>query len=147
MWECDCGSVPVLDGQGMVCGLVTDRDICMAAYTKGVPLWDIFVRDVMSKVVHTARPEDSIESAIALMRKNKVRRVPVTDGGRVVGMLSLGDLMRVFRSSRKDGAPHAYTEAIVETLVLISEPRVAANGNEENRGARDGSRSAVSQTH
>jgi CBS domain-containing protein len=144
MWDYDCGAVPVLDGLGIVSGIVTDRDICMAAYTKGLPLTQILVRDAMSRVVHTANPEDTVESALALMRRGRVRRIPVTDGGRVVGMLSLSDLMRVLRSSRRD-APQA--ESIVETLVLISEPRTPGRMNDDGRGARDVSRGAESRTH
>ena len=48
MWECDCGSVPVVDEAGNVCGMITDRDICMAAYTQGLPLDQILVRSTMS---------------------------------------------------------------------------------------------------
>jgi predicted transcriptional regulator len=48
MWERDCGCVPVIDHSGVVCGMVTDRDICIAAYTQGLPLHQIAVRRAMS---------------------------------------------------------------------------------------------------
>ena len=54
MWECDCGSIPVLDASGSVCGMLTDRDICMAAYTQGLPLTQIPVRNVMSPHLHAS---------------------------------------------------------------------------------------------
>jgi CBS domain-containing protein len=131
MWEHDVGAVPVLNEDGAVCGMITDRDICMAAYTKGLALQDIQVRNAMSTIVHTCRSKDSIESALRLMQQNRVRRIPVTEGGRPVGMLSLSDLMTVLRSSERDReAPSA--ELLVETISLISERHDGArhvNGN------------------
>jgi len=136
MWEGDCGCIPVLDASGDVRGIITDRDVCMAAYTQGLPLQEIPVRRAMSTVVHTCSPEDSIESALALMRRNKVRRVPVTDGGRPVGMLSISDVMRVLRSShgRHPEGPHA---TVIETLCIISEPNDAGQATEGRRGSRE----------
>jgi CBS domain-containing protein len=136
MWEGDCGCIPVLDAGGDVRGIVTDRDVCMAAYTQGLPLQQIPVRRAMSTVVHTCGPEDSIESALVLMRRNKVRRVPVTDGGRPVGMLSISDVMRVLRSApgRHPEGPHA---AVIETLCIISEPSDAGLATEGKRGERE----------
>jgi CBS domain-containing protein len=139
MWEHDCGSVPVVDGNGAVCGMVTDRDICMAAYIRGLPIHAIAVRDVMSKLVHTCSPGDSIESALALMKRNKVRRMPVTEHGRVVGMLSLSDLLTVLRSSahgRKNEEPH--TAALLETLIFISQPTVGERAGERDPALLDG---------
>ncbi len=52
MWENDCGVVPVLDGEGRVVGMITDRDICMAAYTHGQALWQLPVSGAMAKQVH-----------------------------------------------------------------------------------------------
>jgi signal-transduction protein with cAMP-binding, CBS, and nucleotidyltransferase domain len=121
--------------------MITDRDICMAAYTRGLPLQQIQVRSAMSAVVHTCQPEDSIESALQLMHRNKVRRIPVTSGGRPVGMLSLSDLMTVLRSSERGReAPSAKT--LVETISHISERYDAAHGVNGN-GARDGHSRAI----
>ena len=53
MWECDCGAIPVLDGNDVVCGMITDRDVAMAAYTQGLALQEIPVRTAMSTVVHS----------------------------------------------------------------------------------------------
>ena len=120
MWEGDCGCIPVLDAGGDVRGIITDRDVCMAAYTQGLPLQQIPVVRAMLTVVHTCGPEDSIESALALMRRNKVRRVPVTDGVRPVGMLSISDVMRVLRSSQPARQPEGAHAAIIETLSSFS---------------------------
>ncbi len=144
MWECDCGAIPVLDGNDVVCGMITDRDVAMAAYTQGLALQEIPVRTAMSTVVHSCSADDTIESALALMQKNRVHRIPVTDGGRPVGMLALSDLMRVLRSSdhgRKHEVPHA--EALVETLVVITAPR---DGGRDGAARAAPSRNAVTPT-
>jgi CBS domain-containing protein len=95
MWEGDCGSIPVVDSWSRVIGMITDRDICMAAYTQGRPLHEIRVQDVMSKTVVSCTTTDSLEQAEELMRRNKVRRLPVLDADRkLVGLLSLNDIAR-----------------------------------------------------
>lgn len=93
MWEHDCGIVPVLDGTGKLVGVVTDRDICMAAFFHGARLAELPVREVMARDLHTLRPEASLHDALELMRRMQVRRVPVVDeGGALVGIFSLADL-------------------------------------------------------
>jgi CBS domain-containing protein len=95
MWERDCGVVPIVDAQGRVAGVVTDRDACMAAYTQGKPLSAIPIRSVMSTSVHTCRPDDDLAQAEETMSRHQVRRLPVVDGGdRLVGILSLNDVAR-----------------------------------------------------
>jgi CBS domain-containing protein len=86
MWESDCGVVPVVDREERVVGMITDRDICMAAYTHGQPLWQIPVSNAMAKEVHGVRENALVEAAEGLMRRLRVRRVPVLDGdGRLKG--------------------------------------------------------------
>ena len=93
MWENDCGCVPVVDAQLRVLGMITDRDICMAAYTQGRRLEDIHVQIVMSKSVHCCRSDDDVSAAEELMRTQKLHRLPVVDDSRrLVGLLSLNDL-------------------------------------------------------
>jgi CBS domain-containing protein len=94
MWDCDCGAVPVVDADGKLCGMLTDRDLCMAAYTKGSPLFAIAVSDVMSKHPHVCTVGDTLAHAISLMASAQVRRLPVVDaGGRPVGIVSLADIV------------------------------------------------------
>jgi CBS domain-containing protein len=95
MWERDCGAVPVVSEAGMLVGIVTDRDACMAAYTQGLPLAAITVRDVMARHVHTCSPEDSLVRVTTSMADAQVRRMPVVDSEhRLVGMISLADIAR-----------------------------------------------------
>lgn len=95
LWEHDCGALPVVDGRGRTVGMVTDRDICMAAYTTGKALADIPVTTAASHGVCSVTPEDSIEQAESVMKMHRVRRLPVLDiGGNLVGMLTLADIAR-----------------------------------------------------
>jgi CBS domain-containing protein len=95
MWEENCGSVPVVDGDAKVVGIITDRDICMGAYTQGRPLGAIQVDTVLSKSVFTVRETDSLHHAEQLMHDAQVRRLPVLDADdRLVGIVSIGDFAR-----------------------------------------------------
>jgi CBS domain-containing protein len=101
MWENDCGVVPVVDGAGRVVGMISDRDICMAAYTHG-PLWQLSVLDAMATKVHGVMESDPLEVVETLMRRVRVRRVPVLDrDGHLKGILSMHDLAR--HAHRSDG--------------------------------------------
>lgn len=91
MWERDCGFLPVVD-EGRVVGVITDRDACMAAYTKGLPLAAIRVGDVMSRDVKSCGPDESLDDARERMAECQVRRLPVVADGRLVGVLSLNDI-------------------------------------------------------
>jgi CBS domain-containing protein len=94
MWEHDCGAVPVVAG-GKLVGIVTDRDVCMAAYTQGRPLSEIVIKDAMARHVHACRPEDTLERAASLMADARVRRLPVVDAEqRLVGIVSVADIAR-----------------------------------------------------
>ena len=93
MWDQDCGSLPVVESDRRVVGMITDRDICMSAYFKGVPLHEISVESTMSARLVSCRSDDTIETAEAMMANAQVRRLPVTDeAGCLLGILSLNDL-------------------------------------------------------
>jgi CBS domain-containing protein len=94
MWDQDCGSVPVVRDDGHVLGMITDRDICMAAFLRQRRLDECLVRDAMNGPAVACRPSDPIEKAEAAMREHRIRRVPVIDAGdRVTGILSLNDIV------------------------------------------------------
>ncbi|HVN64328.1 MAG TPA: CBS domain-containing protein [Candidatus Binataceae bacterium] len=93
MWDNDCGCVPIVDDEARVVGVLTDRDICMAAYTQGLPLFAIPVETAMSRDVIACSPAASVETAHRLMRINEVHRLLVADdSGRLAGILSFSDL-------------------------------------------------------
>lgn len=93
MWEADCGSVPVVDGQGSLLGMLTDRDVCMSAYTRGLALHELSVSGAMSTNLFTCKASDTLRSVMELMATQQVRRVPVLDDqGKLVGIVSLADV-------------------------------------------------------
>lgn len=123
MWEADIGAVPVLDDKARVVGMLTDRDICMAAYTQGLPLSQIIAAEVMSKSIVTCAPTDTVARAEELMRANAIRRLPVVDGQRhVVGIVSMNDLARAAATA------HRGHGELVATMAAICRPRRAAVG-------------------
>ena len=94
MWDHDCGCAPVIDAHGRLAGIITDRDICMAAYTQGTPLAAIPVQRAMSARVVSCSRGDELETAHRLMRTHEIHRLPVVDShGRLAGILSLSDLV------------------------------------------------------
>lgn len=130
MWENDCGFVPVIagDGEAKLTGVLTDRDICMAAYTQGRPLFEIPVTSAMARKVISCQSTDDIGQAEALMRKNQVRRLAVTDDkGALVGIVSINDLAleAEHEAGAKKGAPELAETEVAETLAAICEHRPA----------------------
>jgi CBS domain-containing protein len=94
MWEADCGIIPVVAEGGKVVGLITDRDICMAAMTKGRTEGDIAVEDVISRNLFACKPDDDVHTALNLMGEHKLRRLPVVAAdGKLEGMLSMNDVV------------------------------------------------------
>jgi CBS domain-containing protein len=77
---------------GRLCGLLTDRDIVVRAVAAGDDPTTTTVGQVASAEIAFAAPSDSIGDAVALMRQRAVRRLPVVDDGKLVGLVSLGDL-------------------------------------------------------
>ncbi len=93
MWNKDCGVVPVTDGTGHLTGMVTDRDICMAALAHRKPLEAIQISAAMTGAVRTCREDDDAAEVEARMASERVRRLPVVDAAkRIVGIVSINDL-------------------------------------------------------
>jgi len=93
MWEADCGALPVVEQDNKVVGMITDRDICIAAGTRNRLPSDTLAGDVVNRKVYACGPDDDVKIALATMRKARVRRLPVVeDSNRVLGMLSLDDI-------------------------------------------------------
>ncbi len=126
LWERDCGFVPVVDGDGILrlVGVLTDRDICMAAFLSGRRLDEIPVREVMSRNLRTCRADDAVADAEASMRSAQVHRLPVVDdAGQLLGVISLADLAR--EAVRQQGATRRdITETEIGcTVAAIHQPR------------------------
>lgn len=124
MWEADCGTVPIVDDSGRLTGVVTDRDLCMAALFNGTPLSQISVADIMSADVCTCRPEDDLAEAEQLMSVRQVHRLPVIgDAGEPIGILSVSDVVQQVKPAPRFQKAGSATEECLRTLAAISEPR------------------------
>jgi CBS domain-containing protein len=126
MWEYDCGIVPIVDDRGRLAGVITDRDVCMAAYTQGQPLGAMAVTSAMAKDVVSCRATDTLESVQKRMRDYQVRRVPVVDAAnRPIGIISLNDIAQRLAGEKRGAADRA----LVQTLAIVGRPRVVQADN------------------
>jgi CBS domain-containing protein len=94
MWRNDCGVLPVVADGEKVVGMITDRDICMAAATKHRDTTTIRVGEVTSGKVFGCPPDVDIHEALKIMREKQVRRVPIirAEDGKLAGILSLNNV-------------------------------------------------------
>ena len=91
MRDFDVGNILVLDN-GQVCGIVTDRDIVVRGIAAGNYPATVTLVEICSRDLTTLSPTDRVEDAVSLMRDKAIRRLPVVEGGKSVGIVSLGDL-------------------------------------------------------
>ena len=105
------GALPVCSNDRRLRGMVTDRDIILRCIASEDDPAQTPVRDIMSRGCATVSPEDDCRRATHLMAEHQVRRLPVVDGGKVVGIISLSDLAR----------SHRYDMEAAQALCEISE--------------------------
>lgn len=124
MWESDCGCVPVVDLAQRPVGVITDRDVCMAAYFHGRALKNIPVEQAMSRDVVACEPSDEAGAAERLMQSHQVRRLLVLDTqGRLVGIVSLNDLATRTQLRGRAGADAISPLELATTVVAIATHR------------------------
>lgn len=100
------GCVPIVDEAGALVGILTDRDIMLAAYEWGEALWKLPIRQSMRAPVQACRADDDVDRAAHTMRDHRLRRLPVVDGQqRPIGMISLDDLAWASRQPILDPTP------------------------------------------
>lgn len=100
------GCIPIVGSDGKLLGVLTDRDISLAAYEYGEALWKLRIADSMHAPVFTCHADDSIETAARIMRQHRVRRLPVVDdANRPIGIVSLDDLAHASRVPVIDPTP------------------------------------------
>ena len=113
MRDADTGAVPVVDN-GRPIGIVTDRDIVVRAVADGGQL-NRPVRDIVTTSVVVATPDMSTREASELMSEHQVRRLPVVENDRLVGIVSIGDLaVKEGRDSRTGDTLQAISEGVKE---------------------------------
>jgi CBS domain-containing protein len=92
----DRGSLPVCNDKGELVGIITERDIVRKFLAhKGAAAGNIKVKDIMSTQVIIGTPDDDLSYAISVMKEKRIRHLPVVDKGKVLGMISMRDLLGV----------------------------------------------------
>jgi CBS domain-containing protein len=128
MWDHDIGFLPVVSDLGDTLGTVTDRDILMAVYTRGIRLADACVSSAMSNQLFTIGPQATLAELQALMCEHLVRRVPVVDEfGTLVGVATLADLCSHVAS--RVGGDDPSSLSIAQTLAKLSAHRHAEDSS------------------
>ena len=87
------GAVPVMDGAQVV-GIFSERDVIHALSSQGADALDRKVGDVMTSPAITVSPSEAVIGALSLMTRRRIRHLPVVEGGRVIGVVSIGDLVK-----------------------------------------------------
>ncbi len=100
MAEKDIGSLVVMDGEEFV-GIITERHYARNVALNGNTSPATLVRDIMERHVIIARPEQSVEHCMALISEKRVRHLPVLEGEKPIGMVSIGDLVKSMVADQK----------------------------------------------
>ncbi len=93
----DIGVLPICDSNKQLKGMLTDRDIVVHVIARGKDPASTTARELEQGEIVTLRPDDSVEHALDLMAQHQVRRLPVVDNGRIVGMVSQADVAKAVR--------------------------------------------------
>jgi CBS domain-containing protein len=114
LWEGDCGILPVID-DGKLVGVVTDRDMYIALATRNARASQLKVGAVATTTVATCAPEDDVHTALATMKRQRVRRLPVVGfGNTVLGVLSMNDIVLAAGAAKP-----VRSDEVVDTLQAI----------------------------
>jgi CBS domain-containing protein len=119
MEDSDCGALPVVGDNGVLVGIVTDRDIVVRVVARGRDVRSAIVADCMSERVFACYADESIAECMRQMARHRVRRVPIVDDrGKLVGIVSQGDLAR--HASHRPVSHER--DAMVGVVGAVSEP-------------------------
>jgi len=97
----DRGSIQICNEKGELVGIITERDVVRKCFLSMQPLANIKIEDVMTRGVVIGAPEDDLDYAISVMKQKRIRHLPIMDQQRVVGMISMRDLLDVQLSETK----------------------------------------------
>lgn len=125
MWKYDCGAIPVIDDQHKPIGIITDRDIAMAAMLNHQPLWSLTSNDLIKEQdLCCCQQNDSLQECLDKMQEYGVRRTLVTNAdGTLAGIVSLGDIVAFTGNSRTksvQGKPLLKVERVISMLKQVS---------------------------
>lgn len=127
MWDNSCGAVAVVDAHSKPIGFLTDRDVCMAAYTSGKSLHELKVEGAMASRIVSCRIDDELTAAMNVMRDKHVRRLPaISRDGTLAGMLCLDDIAYEARRPLRGGINYHLREQVADVFMTICHGRVSA---------------------
>jgi len=122
MWRGNCGFLPMIGPDGKVCGVITDRDICIALGTRNKVAGEVTAGEVSGGKLFACSPEDEIHVALLTMREGKVRRLPVIDSeGKAVGVLSMDDVLLRAEPSGSGKIVELSTDEVVRSFRVINQ--------------------------
>jgi CBS domain-containing protein len=101
LMEKNIGSLLVVDEKGAVCGIITERDILRECDQRYELLKQTKVKEAMSKQLIVASPEDEIDYVEDIMTQNHIRHLPIISGGKLEGLISIGDVVKLQRGECK----------------------------------------------
>ncbi len=123
MMNNDCGSIPITNDMGQPIGIITDRDIAIAAAARHKALWQLYAEDFLTgQPVSVCSADDDIHAALAVMQRARVRRLPVVnEDSEILGILSMDDVVSsADRGVRGKGSPDLSYDDAVMTLKVMS---------------------------
>lgn len=125
MWDTDCGVLPVVNIEGQVLGMITDRDICMACATKNRAPSELTVRDAVSGKTYRCKMSDDVHTVMDIMKREQLRRLPVVDEeGVLQGLISMNDFILLAGEPKAGKAPAISCEDVARALKAISAHRI-----------------------
>jgi signal-transduction protein with cAMP-binding, CBS, and nucleotidyltransferase domain len=124
MKDHDVGCLLVVDDQERLLGIMTDRDVCMAALASERPLNDIWVKAAMTKHVHSLMDTDRVQDVEVVMSTYKIHRVPIVDReNHVLGLVSLSDIAREASRELRRRHPDVTDADLVTTFAQLCKAR------------------------
>lgn len=96
----EVGALVVLEGESLI-GVVSERDYARKVVLQGRSSRDTKIKDIMTTRVAYARPDQSVEDCMAMMTEKRIRHLPVMDGDKLLGVLSIGDLVKSIMEEQK----------------------------------------------
>jgi predicted transcriptional regulator len=129
MWKANCGFLPVKGREGRICGVLTDRDVCIALGTRNKVAGEVTAEEVMNGKLYSCMADDDIHVALQAMKEGKVRRLAViAKDGSLEGVISMDDILLRAEPSSLGREPELSSEEVVRTYRAINErpvPQIA----------------------
>lgn len=118
MWQKDCGVIPVVDKKSKLVGIITDRDIMIAAFLNDKTVAEIKCNEIITKKIISCSAADAVEDALKLMKKYQIKRLPVVDEKeKLEGIISITDILLSSGDDKK------LRKKVLKTIEAISKLR------------------------